>query len=357
MHTQSLEVCIWRGRQEDWPEAGTSHGVAKVALRSLLTTLGSIGGTVSVNPGREHSSPTDGSIAILLFFKHRGLRSNDASPHKDGEMAGGHTEGGRGGVEVTGNGGPVQGSHQLDGAALDEKNNVGGVGDVKSRAGAEIVPPLPPSLLSFTGFSNSAVAFDLIPGQAVGDDTSQSQAQQVRDEPTAQTREPVRRGKLRVHVERAMRLPPATSMSEVPAPGASTEALPSTYVTFRWEEGGKPPLRSPLVLEPATSGRTVHAPTEDWRVRLGRTRGGAADAFSLFLGDSLSSRIVVVVYAVDGGTRSAVHETLNAVGYAPRFFAAVSLKIREQQHARKRYMSISATRSTALEIPKFGDRS
>lgn len=331
VHTQSLEVCIWRGRQEDWPEAGTPHGVAKVALRSLLTTLGSIGGTISINPGREHSSPTDGSIAILLFFKHRGSGSNDASPHKDREMTGGHTEGGQDGVEVTGNGGPVQGSHQSDGAALDEKSDVGGVGDANSRAFAEVVPPLPPSLPSLAGFSNPAVAFDAIPGQAVVDGTSQSQTQQARDESTAQTGEPVGRGKLRVHVERAMRLPPATSVSEVPALDVSMEALPSTYVTFRWEEGGKPPLRSPLVLEPATSGRTVHAPTEDWRVRLGRARGGAADALSLFLGDGLSSRIVVVVCVVGGETRSAVHETLGVDDYAPRFFTAVSLKRREQQ--------------------------
>lgn len=57
-------------------------------------------------------------------------------------------------------------------------------------------------------------------------------------------------GELRVVVERAMRLP-MSPFSGTQRDGAeyepTVESLPSTYVTFRWEEGGKPPLRSPFV--------------------------------------------------------------------------------------------------------------
>lgn len=267
VHTSSLEVRIWRGRRDDWPEAGSSCGVAKVALRSLLTTLGGIGGTVPIDPGQEHGSTTGGSIEIIMFFKHRGLGSNDASSsHNDGGTAGGHhaEEGGRGGVGVTENEGQLRGSHRSDGAALDGKSDTGVVGDANNtRTGSETVPPLAPSLLSFAGFSNPAVAFDPAPGQAVGNGASRSQAP---DGSAAKRGEPAGGGKLKVYVERAMRLPPAAS--EVVVSGASAEALPSTYVTFRWEEGGKPPLRSPLDFETTTSGRKVDAPTNDWRVRV-----------------------------------------------------------------------------------------
>ena len=63
-------------------------------------------------------------------------------------------------------------------------------------------------------------------------------------------------------------LSPASGGTE---PGGAPDMLPSTYVTFRWEEGGKPPLRSPLVLRSAAAGGAGVANSEAWQVRMDST--------------------------------------------------------------------------------------
>lgn len=85
VHTQSLTVQVWRGRARAWPQGGLCVGVARVALRSLLTTLGGVGGNVSItSPAGSGDGPSTGSIGVRLFFKHRGLGSSGEAPNDVG---------------------------------------------------------------------------------------------------------------------------------------------------------------------------------------------------------------------------------------------------------------------------------
>lgn len=231
VHTRSLELRVWRGARDDWPTAGTACGAAKVALRSLLTTLKGVDGDVAVTPEGGRGS---GSVVFHLFFKHRGFGSTDA----DLEQRAGHVRGcedreveHRVPEPLREEAAVVRREGPSDADGLDAVHGVGAV---------------------------------TASGQLLGWSDSLSRTQKdVKVQPPLP--EPSG-GKLKVYIERAMRLLSATGGGT--EPGASSETLPSTYVTFRWEEGGKPPLRSPLVLSPAAAGGANVGNTEAWQVRL-----------------------------------------------------------------------------------------
>lgn len=220
VHTQSLKLRVWRGRRDDWPKAGTAYGVAQVALSSLLTTLGGIAGDIIITPESGHDSRRTGSIAVRMFFKHRGLVPDDPDEHKL-EMA----------LVVDDDGDadactPVPGFLRREGGKLDDLEDPSG-GIETHNDGSR--------------------------GAASGQALSYEVPFRPQDKLTVQT--PQRQlsgGKLRVYVERAMRL-----LRPVPKDAearVSSGILPSTYVTFRWEEGGKPPMVSPLAFETVVSG-------------------------------------------------------------------------------------------------------
>ena len=231
MHTRSLQLSVWRGARDDWPRAGTACGTAKVALRPLLTTLDGVDGDVSVVPEGGRGS---GNVAFHLFFKHRGVGSTDADLE--------------------------QGAGQARGS---EERRV-------ERREPELVQEETEALVAREG-SRDADDSDALrgagavaaSGRFLGLFVSQSRNQELKAQPSEP--EPSG-GKLNVCIERAMRL--LSAPGESTEPGASLDVLPSTYVTFRWEEGGKPPLRSPLVLAPAAAGGADVGNPEAWQVRL-----------------------------------------------------------------------------------------
>lgn len=186
VHTESLELRIWRGRRETWPKSGTVYGVATIPLRPLLMKLGGIDGGVAVLR-RNESDERAGSVAVHVSFKHR--RAGFIDRYKPADQAVGDTD---------------------DREAKD---------DLYLAQNQSEVPP-----------ERSRV----------------HSREQLVD---------VSGGRLGVHVERAMRLwrsvPGETG--QVVAGGEANGSAPllSTYVSFRWEEAGKPPLRPVLTPENA----------------------------------------------------------------------------------------------------------
>lgn len=303
MHTQSLELCVWKGDRADWPTGGTACGVAKVVLRSLLTTLGGVGGDVAVTKGTGGGSgDRAGNIAARLFFKHRGLGSievadadavteretgqpaangagADEEEEKEVAMAAqgeAHSGGSRGGrrrapvtfredVEVLGE--EQAGPSRLTGRDPTARND-----------GADIT-----TTTTIAGRDSLAESLDNHQDKAGGGMQEESEHQDL------SSQRPQREGsgsaspsgaesELRVYVERAMRL---VMVSAVPSSGEPEVAggvaspgtsLPSTYVTLRWEEEGKPPLRSPLLLRSVPSASAEAAGVakgseENWKVK------------------------------------------------------------------------------------------
>ena len=232
MHTRSLELRVWRGARDDWPRAGTACGAAKVALRSLLTTLEGVDGDVAVTPEGGRGS---GSVACHLFFKHRGVGSTDEDL---GQRACHVRECEDGEVE-----------RQVPEPLREEAEVLVGREGPRDADGLDAVH----------GAGAAAVS-----GQILGWSESQFRTQEeLKVQPSKLE---LSGGKLKVYVDRAMRLLSGTD--EGTEPGASPELLPSTYVTFRWEEGGKPPLRSPLVLGPPAAGGADVGNPKAWQVRL-----------------------------------------------------------------------------------------
>ncbi|CBJ27795.1 conserved unknown protein [Ectocarpus siliculosus] len=266
VNTQSLELRVWSGNREDWPAGGSPCGVAKVALRSLLTTLGGVGGDAAViTPGE---GVVGGNVAARLFFKHRGLGSGDDGTKRTVEL-------------------PGAGTHRAD-----EEEARGGIGarrrlPVSFREGVEV---LGEERGARTGAGSPAQG--PAAGAAVAAATTTATTTPRQASPDKSLRTPPPRGApeerraaasdspsvvvkesnvLRVCVERAMRLEaiPAAAAAKtlsgdpetvgcaalppdavLPPPPPSP---PSTYVTLRWEEEGKPPLRSPLLSGPAAA--------------------------------------------------------------------------------------------------------
>lgn len=245
VHTQSLEIHVWRGDRDEWPRAGTALGKAKIALRSLLVTLGGIGGDVNISPatGRGYRA---GRVAVRLFFKHRGLgsRHEPALPGNGGEEK-------RGAQKNDASDG--DGCERLPPALLQDD----GSEPSERKDPCDSSPPF-----SSMRVPESATATSHQASEGASRAEPESRA---RGQPTAQLAGEAG-GKLEVNIERAMRL--LSTVPGDPEAGVSSEgSLPSTYVTFRWEEGGKPPLRPVLVLGEAISAGEQFDKGKDEQVR------------------------------------------------------------------------------------------
>eukprot|EP00903_Cladosiphon_okamuranus_P009595 g9134.t1 len=312
MHTRYLELRVWRGDRADWPTGGTACGVAKVVLRSLLTTLGGVGGDLAITKGTGGGGGDRiGSVAARLFFKHRGLGSNedadadtdadaaaeretrqpaangagaDEEEEKDVAMAAqveAHGAGGGGGrrrapvtfreeVEVFGEeqAGPSSQTHRDPAARNDGA-------DMTTTATTTTIAGRAPLAKSVENHHDK-------PGGGVLEESEHrgfSSHRRQRWEGPGSASPSGAESELRVYVERAMRLvatpaPPSSGEPEVAGRFASPgTSLPSTYVTFRWEEEGKPPLRSPLLSRsgPSASAEAVGVAgggEENWKGKL-----------------------------------------------------------------------------------------
>ncbi|CAM9342575.1 unnamed protein product [Scytosiphon promiscuus] len=258
VRTQSLELHVWRGSREDWPAGGAACGVAKVQLSFLLTTLGGVGGDHRGLDSNDDSDPCRAGATkedeaaqvrapsvVASPGEVRGVASarrrppQEVSFREEVEVLGGH------GSWPTGSGGP----HDSD--------------RFTSRGDGEEIAPItrnpdlalqnaPADALCSKGAREEARSASPQPhkSQPSGAAAEKQLAQSSRGE----------RG-LDVYVERAMRLLAVSAdVSGGPASegGVATPERPplSTYVTFRWEEEGRPPLRSPLLPGPARSTAT-----------------------------------------------------------------------------------------------------
>lgn len=240
VHRESLKLRIWTGGQGEWPNGGTACGVAKVALRPLLTTLSGVSAD-AISVSTDVGGDRNGTIAIRLYFRHRRLSSDERSPAEKNERA-----------EYRG---------EKDTAA---DNNA-------ERAGRQSTtcPELQPEALSKAESSPSSAAhlgdldiceFDAAPSG--GSDVEQSSvARHETEELTERRQRGVSGGKLHICVERAMRLLPSESASRT-----LVTSSPSTYVTFRWEERGNPLRRSPFVFHPTASARSSPGSGGSWEV-------------------------------------------------------------------------------------------
>lgn len=290
VHTQSLAVQIWRGRARAWPRGGLCAGVARVELRSLLITLGGVGGNVSITspPGNGDGLAT-GSIAVRLFFKHRGLGSSGEAPNDLGhentvseqerlplqrrelqtEKFGGKQglllEAGAGGqsAEEKGASRITLDSGRTDlGTVFHTENVMGHSGTVTdgrtdSITCSDTAAPRAEGRLSLASMEFPVRGpVEVVPAGAAAESRTTWTLRQAEVTPLLQRPGSMPTGggrdggELRVVVERAMRLPllPSSGIQRGGAVyGPTAESLPSTYVTFRWEEGGKPPVRSPFV--------------------------------------------------------------------------------------------------------------
>lgn len=263
VHTQSLEIRIWSGVQGAWPRGGAPAGVASVPLRSLLTTLGGVGGTVSIVPHADDGCQTGGKIAVRLFFKHRSLgcsevESDGAAASQPQRIKRGGEGGGIRVIADAEEGERFAGDQGRSSTftpqgcsdARDGRATGGGSGDSGERSdpkssNSSLPPSLPTALSSVPAAPEFATRNGVV-------ECVESDCLVLRDtEPDAalQPQSIPDGGRLRVFVERAMRLPPEPArVEEAGSISSPAESLPSTYVTFRWEEGGKPPLRSPFAV-------------------------------------------------------------------------------------------------------------
>ena len=299
MHTQSLELRVWRGDRAGWPTGGTACGVAKVVLRSLLTTLGGVGGDVAITQaaggggGGGGGDDRVGSVAARLFFKHRGLGSSGGA---DAERETGHPAGGGAGAgegkeaavaaqqgEASGGGGrrraPVTFREEVEvlGEEQGGPSNRTGRDPAARGDGAESTTTTKVKTTRKTAgrapLAESAGSSKNKPGEGTqeeeeeGPQGSNSRQRQREGSERAPPPPSGTESELRVFVERAMRLVVASAAAATAAaaplsgepevaggvavsPGSCS---PSTYVTFRWEEEGKPPLRSPLLVPSASA--------------------------------------------------------------------------------------------------------
>lgn len=299
VHTQSLELRVWRGDRADWPDGGTACGVAKVVLRSLLTTLGGVGGDVTIIPetgggsggggGSGSGGDRTGSMAVRLFFKHRGLGSSsdceaaEQYARQPKEISADRSEEGKGVVPAAAEamhgearrnarrrmpvsfreGFDVRGEEQIGGPSGGGGGGGDGGGGIDGpatrRDGAEAAKAAPTQ-----GILSAAEGNPQQPGGAWEEEGTPKPNSQKRPPASSASSSSGGESGLRVHVERAMRLgvvaSAAAAASGDPGGGVVGSAgspraslLPSTYVTFRWEEEGKPPLRPPLLLPPMPS--------------------------------------------------------------------------------------------------------
>lgn len=196
VHTQSLEVRIWRGHRETWPRSGEVYGVASIPLRPLLMKQEGIEGDVA-ELRRNESDERAGSVTVHVSFKHRRASVVDRDKPAD--------------------------------------QTVGDANDREARDDGEI---------------GNTMENDL--------DLTQNLSEVPPERSRVQPREKladVSGGRLGVHVERAMRLwrngPRETAQGVAAGVVDGSSPLLSTYVSFRWEEAGKPPLRPVLTLENA----------------------------------------------------------------------------------------------------------
>ncbi|CAM9554962.1 unnamed protein product, partial [Ectocarpus sp. 13 AM-2016] len=263
VNTKSLELRVWSGNREDWPAGGSPCGVAKVALGSLLTTLGGVGGDAAVITAGE--GVVGGNVAARLFFKHRGLGSGDDGAKRAVELPGVGThkadeEEARGGIGAR---------RRLPVSFREEAEVLGEAWAGRTGAGSPAQGPAAGAEVAATTTTTTTPRKNASPDKSLRTPppTGAPERQAVAsDSPSVVVEES---NVLRVCVERAMRLEaiPAAAAATVSGdpetagcaalpPNAVTPpppppSPPSTYVTLRWEEEGRPPLRSPLLSGPA----------------------------------------------------------------------------------------------------------
>lgn len=290
VHTQSLELHVWRGDRGDWPAGGTACGVARVVLRSLLTTLGGVGSDVTI-ASEASGGDCAGSMTVRLCFKHRGLgsSSDDAAVEQStGRLRVSASATGEEDFEVAAE--TVHGEARGDSrrgvpASFRQAFDVLGEEQTGGPDGGKIYDD--PATRHDGPETAKVTSRQASPSKSAGENPQQlagawegartPNSKSHRRPPAGSASSLWDKGGLRVHVERAMRLDVVASAAvasgdteagAVGSAGSPREALlPSTYVTFRWEEEGKQPLRSPLLLSPVLStppgGRAGVAGRED----------------------------------------------------------------------------------------------
>lgn len=283
---------MWKGDQADWPAGGTACGVAKVVLRSLLTKLGGVGGNVTIVPETGGGDgDRAGSMSVRLFFKHRGLGSSSDDDAAAAQNTGQPSASASANEEAFQVGATKAAAQAMHGGArndarrlvqepfreefdvLGEKRSGGpGRSAIDDGTAAHRDDPDTVKVTSRRASLSTAEENPQRPGGALGGGK--------RPQVSSTSSLGGERG-LRVHVERAMRLGVVASAAaasgdvEVGVGGNACSPraalLPSTYVTFRWEEEGKPPLRSPLLLPPVLSrpsggAGVTDGEEENWQV-------------------------------------------------------------------------------------------
>lgn len=272
VRTQSLELRVWKGCRASWPSGGTACGVGRLLLRPLLTTLEGVGGDVPIaaEVGGGGGGDRAGSVAARVFFKHRGSGSNGGAraEKREGQDGACSTEGDSAAAAAAA---PAAAPGEAFGRArrrmpvtfreevevFDQEEAGHRVdGDPAKRGHATEIPLRDSGQLSLGESSESSEPEGA--GEEEYSQESKSQQRQLEGPATSLGGERV----LEVCVEKAMRLVVSSAAAAAAAPedpevvGSVVSpgvALPSTYVTFRWEEEGKPPLTSPLVSRPLPS--------------------------------------------------------------------------------------------------------
>lgn len=267
VNTKSLELRVWSGNREDWPAGGSPCGVAKVALRSLLTTLGGVGGDAAViTPGE---GVVGGNVAARLFFKHRGLGSGDDGAKRAVELPGAGTH--RADEEEAQRG--IGARRRLPVSFREEVEVLGEERGGRTGAGSPAQGPAAGAEVA-AATTTTTTPRQTSPDKSLRTPPPRGAPEERRaaasDSPSVVVEVS---NVLGVCVERAMRLEaiPAAAAATlsgdpetmagcaalppdvVPPPPPPPPSPPSTYVTLRWEEEGKPPLRSPLLSGPAAA--------------------------------------------------------------------------------------------------------
>lgn len=263
VRTQSLELHVWTGRREDWPAGGATCGVAKVVLSSLLTTIEGAGGDMAIVSERSGDGSDSGCITARVFFKHRGLGPNDdARPSR----ACGIEAVSRWGVASARGRPPVSFREEVEVLGQDRSGSGSPDDDDGFASGNEIIAPI---------MEDPALQDEPVNGRSSEQALEEEQASAAQNQSTG-VADAAEQGVssssglesvLEVYVERAMRLLAISGDRAVEADVAAPEnSPPSTYVTFRWEEEGRSPLRSPLVPRGQARSTAVGGDTEEWQV-------------------------------------------------------------------------------------------
>lgn len=306
--------------------------MAKVVLRSLLTTLGGVGGDAAVISSGEGGFG-GGNVAARLFFEHRGLGSGDDGATRRAEFPGAGTN--RADEEAAQGG--IGARRRLPVSFREEVEVLGEERDGRTGAGS---PAQGPAAGAEIAAATTLTSRQASPDESLGTPPARGAPEERRaaasDSPPVVEESNV----LRVCVERAMRLeatPAAATvsgdpeMAECAAPYPhAVPPPPSTYVTLRWEEEGKPPLRSPLLSGPAAaSGEAGEASVANGEEEVSflppvSWRWGTAESSWWLSGDRQSGVVIPTsLFVLTEKRRIIFHLQIMSPGYSEKEFMAV----------------------------------